>query len=116
MIFLAIGLLCLTAVFGLYMFFSYVRKHQAPPKPIALLHGLSAFFGFISLVAAAFTLGIPYLWLAVGMFVLVACGGLYLFTQDIVSHHLRAKMVLGHGIFALCSIAVVIYAVFRYFQ
>jgi hypothetical protein len=114
MLLLSIGVLCITAILGMVLF-SFVLKHQEPPKPIAFLHGMAAIFGFTALVVSAVTLPISKLWVAVGLFVLVELGGLYMITQDLLTHHVRKKIALAHGLTAISTIAFVMYCAYQYY-
>jgi hypothetical protein len=86
-----------------------------PPTWVALMHGGLAALSIAFLGYTAATSGIPMLGqIALGVFVLAALGGVTIF----LLFHRRGKplpipLVIGHGLFALLGVGLLLVSVFQ---
>ena len=107
--------LVVAAIGGVTMVTIRLMGRPRPPTWLAIAHGAIALFGVGLLVGWWAQYGLPTLGLvALGMFVLAALGGATLF----LGFHLRGRplpiaLVLGHGLFALASLTVLMVTLAR---
>jgi hypothetical protein len=109
----AVLLIAAAAVFGLYMAAQHFRGRTPPPAAAAVLHGLFAISGVVTLLLGVLEIGFGsvHTW-ALVLFAVAALGGLYL-----VSHHVRRRPLPGaviviHGIVAAIAFLVLLTAVY----
>ncbi len=113
MIELATGLFVLAALGGLTMVGMRLSGSPRPPTWLALGHGALAVTGLVMLIYLA-TEGIPlYSQIALGIFILAALGGLFVF----VAYHLRHKplpipLIVGHGAIAIAGVVLLLIDLF----
>jgi hypothetical protein len=110
-------LFAIAALGGLAMVALRVSKNQNPPTGLAIVHGLIAAAGLVTLIYHVMTATgtIPQLaqW-SIGVFVLAALGGIGMFTL----FHLRGRllpvwMMLGHGAVAVTGFVMLLLAIYR---
>ncbi len=109
----AVMLFAAAAVIGLWMAVQHFRGRTPPPAGVAILHGLLAVSGVITLLLGVREIGTgtTHTW-ALGLFVVAALGGLYL-----VSHHMRQKalpngVIIVHALVAVVAFLVLVTAVY----
>jgi hypothetical protein len=102
MLIVAAVLFALAAVGGLTMGYIYFSRKRNPPFTLAVLHGLFAATALIILlwtVLRTHSAGLVA-W-ALGIFVVAALAGFFLF-----SYHVRGKPLPGPGVIAHAALAV----------
>ncbi|MGH8198551.1 MAG: hypothetical protein ACRETI_10310 [Steroidobacteraceae bacterium] len=109
----AVLLIAIAAVFGLYMAVQHFKGRTPPKAGIAILHGLLAVSGVILLLLGVWEIGFgtAHTW-ALVLFGIAALGGLYL-----VSHHMRQRplpnaVIVIHGLVAVIAFLVLLTAVY----
>lgn len=95
-------LFALAALGGLTMAYIYFTKDRNPPFALAALHGVAAATALVILLWAVLRAGSGGLvaW-ALGLFVVAALAGFFLF-----SYHMRGKTLPGPGVIAHAAVAV----------
>jgi hypothetical protein len=111
----AVIVLGLAALGGATLVIIRLRGAPLPPTLLAVGHGLIAATGVGLLIYAAATAGIPTLaQVALGVFILAALGGIFIFAN----YHRRGRplpipLILGHGVLAIAGYALLLYAYFQ---
>ena len=110
---LAVLLIALGAVVGLYMAVQHFRGRTPPRGIVAATHGLLAVSGVIVLLIAARETGLrgagPWaLWL----FGIAALGGLYLATQHMDQKPLPGSVIVVHALVAVVAFLITLTAVY----
>ena len=110
---IAVLLIAVGAVVGLYMAVQHFKGRTPPKAGVAILHGLLAVSGVIVLLLGVWEIGFGtvHAW-ALLLFGIAALGGLYL-----VSHHMRQRplpnaVVVIHGLVAAVAFLVLLTAVY----
>ena len=110
---LAVLLIAVAAVFGLYMAVQHFKGRTPPKVGVAIVHGLLAVSGVIVLLLGVWEIGFgtAHTW-ALVLFGVAALGGLYL-----VSHHMRQRplpngVIVIHGLVAVVAFLVLLTAVY----
>lgn len=110
---IAVLLIAVGAVVGLYMAVNHFKGRTPPKAGIAILHGLLAVSGVIVLLLGVWEIGFgtAHTW-ALLFFGAAALGGLYL-----VSHHMRQRplpsaVIVIHGLVAVIAFLVLLTAVY----
>ena len=107
---LATGLFVLAGLGGLTIVGMRLAGMPRPPTVLALGHGALAATAVGLLGYQATGVGIPpYSQIALGLFILAALGGLFVF----VAYHLRGQplpiaFILGHGVIAIAGIVLLL--------
>ena len=109
----AVLLIAVAAVVGLYMAVNHFKGRTPPKAGVAILHGLLAVSGVIVLLLGVWEIGFgtAHTW-ALVLFAVAALGGLYL-----VSHHMRQRpipnaVIVIHGLVAAVAFLVLLTAVY----
>jgi glucose uptake protein GlcU len=110
---LAVLLIALGAIVGLFMAVQHFRGRTPPRGVVAATHGLLAVSGVIVLLLAAQRSGLrgagPWaLWL----FAAAALGGLYLATQHMDQKRLSSGVIIVHAIVAIVAFIITLTAVY----
>jgi len=109
---LAVILFALSAVGGLVLATLHFKK-KALPLPLALLHGLLGAAGLVTLLLAVLAGGAPAkASLALGLFLVAALGGFYLFSFHLRKKTLPSPVVLIHALVAVVAFAILLMATF----
>jgi hypothetical protein len=89
--------------------------NKSLPVPLALLHGLLAAAGLVALSLAVFGGGAALggARIALGIFVVAALGGFFLFALHLKKRTLPIPVVLLHGVLAVTAFAILAFATFR---
>ncbi|MEX2026726.1 MAG: hypothetical protein WEH44_05485 [Pirellulaceae bacterium] len=113
MIQVATVLFVLAALGGLTMVGIRLRGAPRPPTWLALGHGALAVTALGMLLYCA-TVGIPlYSQIALGIFVLAAMGGIFIFlTYHMQQRPLPIPLILGHGALAIAGIVLLLIDLF----
>ena len=101
MLYVSIALFVLAATLGATILVTWLNKKIAP-KAVVYSHGLAAVSGLLVLVYYAFTHPNAYPKLSIGLFIITALGGIYMF---IVSGPDKAKPVPIAGLHALLAVS-----------
>jgi hypothetical protein len=103
LVFLAAG-----AVGGAIMAIVHLRGSN-PPLPLAIIHGIATVAGVgVVIVAILLGFGTPRSTTALGLFVVAALGGLYLFSLHLRGKRLVTPVVLIHGVVAVAGLLVLL--------
>jgi hypothetical protein len=103
----------LAAIGGATMAVIHIRGGTIP-LPLALGHGALAAIGLILLIIGILQVpGTGLFGVALGIFILAALGGLYLFTIYLRGGSLPTLFIFGHGTIAAIALIVLIIAVWR---
>ena len=111
MLYLAIGLFALAAVFGL-LNLKHWAAAKRPPRPVVFTHGLFAATGLVLLLIYALRQPAPALTTSLLFFVLAAMGGFYLFFRDVKGKIGPLGFVILHGLLALTGFVILLWSVF----
>ncbi|ALW86364.1 hypothetical protein AUC43_15480 [Hymenobacter sedentarius] len=101
MLYASIALFVLAAVFGATILITWLNKKNAP-RAVVYTHGLLAVSGLLVLLYYAFTHPTAYPKLAIGLFIITALGGIYMF---LVSGPDKAKPIPIGGLHALLAVS-----------
>ena len=110
---LTTGLFVLAGLGGLAIVAMRLSGMPRPPTVLALAHGALAATA-VGLLGYQATEGIPlYSQIALGLFILAAIGGLFIF----LAYHLRGRplpipLILGHGAVAIAGIVLLLIDLF----
>jgi hypothetical protein len=112
---LAAIFLGLAALGGITIVAMRLSGQPHPPTWLALVHGAIAATGLGILAYTAATVGVPQRALiALGIFVLAALGGTFVFlTYHLKDLPLPIPLILGHGITALVGFALLMTTIFQ---
>jgi hypothetical protein len=107
-------LFALAAMGGLTLAVLRLGVMDIPPTWMAIAHGIVASLALIALVAAAARDGLPAFGkAALGVFVLAAAGGLYIFVNyHLAGQALPVPLVLVHGAAAVTAFGLLLAAIF----
>ncbi len=105
----------LAALGGLTLVIIRLKGTPLPPTALAVGHGLVAATGVALLIYAAVSTGVPQLaQFALGVFVVAALGGLFVFaTYHLKGRPLPIPLILGHGLLAVTGYVLLLVAYFR---
>lgn len=106
---IAIPAFILAILFGILLL-TYVEQGVKTPRLLTHTHGFCALTGLASLIIAAFQF--PLLWGSAVIFLLAACGGLYLLTHDLRGKAVPKKIALYHATLAALGFIVLILSLF----
>ncbi|MGE0528694.1 MAG: hypothetical protein AB7G93_23245 [Bdellovibrionales bacterium] len=102
---LAIACFLVAALLGIYLL-SFVLRGKETRKGIALLHAPFAAGGLIFLAIHILANDETRLYPALGLFVVTALGGFYMFAKDITGHRVPKWLALVHGTAAASSLVL----------
>jgi hypothetical protein len=109
MLIVAAVLFAVAALGGLTMAYIYFKKHRNPPIVLATLHGAlaaAALLVLLRVVMQAGRGGLPA-W-ALGLFVVAALGGFFLFSYHIRGRPLPSKVVVIHATVAIVAFVLLL--------
>lgn len=113
MLYTAIVLFLIAAVFGLIIL-TAILKDQPTPKPIVFTHGPIAATGLILvLITLYYAPSDPLLTASAVLFIIAALGGLTLFTMDMTGKRLPKLLAVGHPILAVIALVTLIFYVMK---
>ena len=108
---IAIALFVLAAVFGLINLFA-ILTNRPTPKPAVFIHGALAVVALLIVVYFAATTSGPVPLISLGLFVLAALGGLYLFVTDLSKKPVSKVVAIVHPLVAVSGlIALILFVV-----
>lgn len=110
MIYIAIAVLSLTAILGLYLL-SLLLRNKSTPKGVTIIHGLMAAAALILIIIYSFV-NKPSPWESVIALVIAALGGFMLNYRDITGKSVPKWLGIGHGLVAITGFALLIYFAF----
>lgn len=99
---LTAGIILLLAAMGGAYLLSLVLRNKETPKAIAVVHGLAAVTGVVLLIV--YSVYYENLWAIIGIFLLAAVFGLYIFSRDILGKKIPKLVALTHGLLAIIGI------------
>jgi hypothetical protein len=109
---LATTLFAVAALGGITMAIMRFSGRSLPPMSLALVHGLVAAAGLISLILAVIgTVMSGYATVALGGFVLAALGGFALFSFHLRKEALPLPLIAVHALVAVISFALLLAAI-----
>jgi hypothetical protein len=109
---IALVLLGLAAVFGLYMASIRLRGAERPATSVALTHGALAAAGLIALIVAVMSTTNPGMARTALMVLIVAAlGGFFLFAMHLQKKALPIPVMVIHGLVAATGFIILILAV-----
>jgi hypothetical protein len=100
MLYASIALFVLAAAFGVTILLTWLNKKNAP-RGVVYSHGLLAVSGLLVLLYYAFTHPTAYPKLSIGLFLVTAVGGIYVFLN---SGPDKAKPIPVAGLHALLAV------------
>lgn len=100
---LLIVIFVMTALGGLYLL-SHVLANKDTPKGIALIHGVFATLGLITLLVASYYYH-PLIYTFI-IFLIAALGGTILFLYDLEGKKLPKFLAIGHGLIAITGLII----------
>ena len=110
---LAVLLIALGAVIGLYMAVQHFRGRTPPRGFVAATHGLLAVSGVVVLLVSVRESGMRGIGLvALCLFAIAALGGLYLATQHMDQKRLSSPVIVIHALVAVLAFLMTLTAVY----
>lgn len=110
MLMTAIALFALTALLGVYLF-SFIIQKKETPKGVTFTHGPLGATSIVVLLIYTF-IYTPKPIYSLIVFILAACGGLYLALRDITGKVPPWWMAAGHGLVAVVGFALLLWFAF----
>jgi hypothetical protein len=111
MLVLSICLFVLAAVIGLTLAVMLFKKKETP-KPVVVVHGLVAGSGLVLLFLHTLKNPHSLLYVAIGLFVLAALGGVILFANDLRRRPGPLFLVVIHATAAVVALSLVLIAAY----
>lgn len=109
----ALILFAVAALGGLVMAAMRMGGRELPPMGLAIVHGLFAAAGLVTLILALVGSGFSTAaTIALVGFIGAALGGFYLFSMHLKKQALPVPYVLVHGLFAVASFVVLLVGVY----
>lgn len=100
----------IAALLGFFLL-SYILKEKNAPKGVAMIHGAFGAIGILALGYYSYYHSSKFL-ISLGLFILAALGGLYLFATDISGKKVPKSFAIGHGTFAIIAFSSLLYFLF----
>ncbi len=101
MLYLAFVIFVIVFLGGLFLAYQHFQEN-AVPISLAMGHGVGGALGLVILYFVASNLGSTTLWVAFGLYVLAAVGGLTLTTYSrFIGDGAPKAMIVGHGLVAV---------------
>ena len=110
MIYTALVVLGLTAVFGLYLL-TLIMRNKSVPKGVTIIHGLLAATALVLLIIYCF-FNEPGPWESVITLVIAALGGFILNYRDITGKSVPKWFAVTHGLIAVAGFSMLLYFAF----
>ncbi len=108
-------LFAIAAAGGLVMAAMRVGGRELPPMGLAIVHGLFAAAGLVTLLVAVFGSGASWVsMVAAAGFVIAAIGGFTLFAHHLRRQPLPLNYVAIHGAGAVISFVILLVAIFAF--
>ena len=106
-------LFAVAALGGVVLALMRFGGREIPPMALALVHGLFAAAGLVTLIVAVVGAGFTT-WTAAAVvgFVIAAIGGFVLFSYHLRRQALPKSYVVGHGAVAVVSFVILLLAIF----
>ena len=109
----ALILFGVAALGGLVMAAMRMGGRELPPMGLAIVHGLFAAAGLVTLILALVGSGFStFATIALVGFIGAALGGFYLFSLHLKKQALPIPYVLVHGLFAVASFVILLLAAY----
>ena len=110
---IAAGLFAVSALGGVVLATLHFRE-KTIPLPLALLHGLLGAAGLVTLGWSVFKLAAGgYAGLSLGVFVLAALGGFFLFSFQLRQQRLPSPVVVIHALVAVTGFLLLLTTIVR---
>lgn len=109
MLYLSIVLFAVAAVLGLIVAVALLKKNETS-KPVAIAHGLVGAAGLVLLLFHTLQNPQRLLTIALGLFVIAALGGFYLFANDLRRKPGPLFLVVVHAAAAVVALGLVLVA------
>lgn len=105
----------IAALGGVVMAYMRLTGREVPPMGLAIVHGLFAASGLVTLLVAIIGASAPtQAKIAAGGFVLAALGGFFLFSFHLRRKALPIPVVLVHGLVAVVSFVLLLIGIFAF--
>ena len=111
MIYTAIGLFALSAVFGLTILIKWLTNKDAS-KAVIYSHGIVAAAALVLLLAFALQNPSDYPQLSLILFIVAAIGGFYMFFRDLMKKTSPMAIAFVHGLLAVAGFVALLVFVF----
>lgn len=111
MLYVAIALFAITAMFGLRIIMSVVSNKKAP-RTVVYSHGLFAAISLLLLIIYAVQNPANYPKASIILFVLAALGGFYMFYHDVNNKSLSKAVPFIHALVAVTAFIILLLFVF----
>jgi len=109
MLITAAVLFAVAALGGLTMAYIYFKKDRNPPGVLATLHGVLAATALVILMRVVIqTSSVGFLAWALGVFVVAALGGFFLFSYHIRGQRLPSPVVVIHAAVAVTAFVLLL--------
>jgi hypothetical protein len=109
---IAAVLFAIAAVGGVVMALMRLSGRELPPMALAIVHGLFAAAGLVTLLLVVFSPGVTLLpKIALLVFLAAAVGGFVMFGYHLKNRPLPIPFVLIHGAVAICAFVLLIVAI-----
>lgn len=92
---------------------SYLWNNKNTPKGVALIHGGMGAVGIILLIV--YSINHPLTFISVGVFILAALGGIFLFACDILGKKIPNVLGAAHGLIAIIGFVLLVILGLNYF-
>ena len=104
-------ILLLLALFGGLYLAVNILTNKTPPLSAANIHGSIALLVLATLGYHAFSLNETRLWIALGILVITAAGGIYLYGNHKKGQPGPKSAVIIHGVFGLSGILLILISI-----
>lgn len=100
----------IAALLGVFLIY-YILTGKNTPKGLAIIHGLTAALGIVSLVIVLIITHVNA-YISLVLFILAALGGFLMMYRDITGKSLPKWLALGHGLIALSAFILLLLALY----
>lgn len=112
MLLIAVGLFAIAAIGGLSLAVLHFKKKNLP-LPLALIHGLFGAAGIVTVLIFVLNTGTSSkAAIALGLFIVAALGGFYLFSLYLRKKRLPSEVVIIHALVAVSAFTILLIATF----
>lgn len=109
-IYTAIAIFGMTAIFGMYLL-SLIFRAKSTPKGVTIIHGLLSVVALILLIVYCVGHN-PGPWVSITVFLVAASGGFIMNYRDITGKSVPIWLGIVHGLAAIAGFALLLYFAF----
>ena len=110
-LYVAIALFALTALFGIRILLSVLRTEKAP-RAVVYSHGLFAATSLVLLIYYGFQNPANYPKVSIILFILAALGGFFMFYHDVKNKPLPKAVPFIHALLAVTAFIILLFFAF----